>query len=201
VPHTPVEFLSAESQVELGRIARRIHAIRPSGADLQRLSPPAPWHEWICRRIRARVASAGRYMPLPDMEKVERALVAALGSRVEHACVLLHLDLRAPNLALSEHRIAAVFDLGNAIAGDPYLELARIRGCDLLTPEFLRGYGEEPERLERNRHVLDAYELDLAALLVVVSREEINDDQLHEQMLKRTETLLARLTAGHGVER
>jgi len=107
----------------------------------------------------------------------------------------LHLDLRAPNLAIRGNRIRGVLDLSNAILGDPYLELARIRGSDLLTPEFLQGYGATFLELEQNRPALDAYELDLAALLVVVSREEIDDDLLHDRMVKRTTMLLERLMA------
>jgi hypothetical protein len=83
--------------------------------------------------------------------------------------------------------------LSNAIVGDPYLELARIRGCDLLTPAFLEGYGLGAAELERHRRLLDAYELDLSALLVVVSREEIDDDVLHARVVSRTATLLDRL--------
>jgi Phosphotransferase enzyme family len=198
VPHTPVDHLSAASHVELGRITRQIHAIEPSGTDLRRLSQPEPWSERIRRRILMRISAAGRYMSIPALKTVEQALLATLPRADDHPRALLHLDLRAPNLAIRENKIVGIFDLANAIVGDPYLELARIRGCGLLSPEFLSGYGEERAQIERNRPLLDAYELDLTALLVVVSREEINDDELHDRMVKRTTTLLEGLTAEHG---
>ena len=195
VRHEPADHLSKETQRQLGRIAQRIHAIQPSGSDLHRLSRPAPWTEWIRHRILMRISAARRYMPIPALSHVEPALMAALSGREDHVLALLHLDLRAPNLAIGGNRIFGVLDLSNAIAGDPYLELARLRGSDLLTPEFLLGYGTTSAELERNGPALDAYELDLAALLVVVSREEIDDDLLHDRMVKRTVTLLERLTA------
>jgi len=194
-PHEPADHLSKETQHQLGRIAHRIHAIQPAGGDLRRLSPPDPWNTWISNRILMRLTAAERYMPIPALSKLEPALRAALSRREDHVPALLHLDLRAPNLAIRGNRIRGVLDLSNAILGDPYLELARIRGSDLLTPEFLQGYGATFLELEQNRPALDAYELDLAALLVVVSREEIDDDLLHDRMVKRTTMLLERLMA------
>jgi len=193
VPHVTVEKLSSECQRELGSFARRIHAIKPSGDDLEQLGSVKDWHEWIRQRILTRVAAAERYMPVPPREDVDRLLRFALSTRPDDHDSLLHLDLREPNLAIRDDRIIAIFDLANALVGDPYLELGRIRGCGLLTPEFLAGYGEPADNLERNQPVLDAYELDLTALLVVVSREETDDDLLHRAMIQRTTDLLERL--------
>jgi aminoglycoside phosphotransferase (APT) family kinase protein len=191
VPHQPADQLSRDSGRELGAIARRIHAIEPAGEDLRAFDRIDCWRDWIRQRILARLAAAARYMPLPDEAALEPRLRAALAERPAQPRALLHLDLRGPNLAIDGNRIVSVFDLANAIVGDPYLELARIRGCGLLTPAFLEGYGGEPH-LAHDR-ALDAYELDLAALLVVVSREEMNDERLHEEMVARTTTLLCRL--------
>jgi hypothetical protein len=191
VAHQPADQLSRDCERQLGAIARRIHAIEPAGEDLRSFERIDCWRDWIRQRILARVAAAARYMPVPEEAAVERRLRAALAARPAHPRALLHLDLRGPNLAVDGGRIVSVFDLANAVVGDPYLELARIRGCGLLTPAFLEGYGSDPH-LAHDR-ALDVYELDLAALLVVVSREEMGDERLHQEMVARTTTLLQRL--------
>jgi aminoglycoside phosphotransferase (APT) family kinase protein len=193
VSHDAIERLSGKCQAELGLLARRIHAIEPGGSVVPGLAPDKPWPDWIRQRIVTRLVAARRYMAIPAAAEVKRMLGIALDARPHHPRSLLHLDLRAPNLAIRANNIAGVLDLANAIIGDPYLELARIRGCGLLTPEFLEGYGEDSTLLERYGRVLDAYELDLTALLVVVSREEVDDDCLHREMVQRTTTLLERL--------
>ena len=195
IEHTPVDRPPVAVESHLGQIARRIHTINPSGADLAMFKRSQPWGDWICERIMMRIGAAATYVPVPPIPVVERALRSALSSRDRHARALLHLDLRGPNLAIRDDRIVGVFDFGNAIVGDPYLELARIRSCNLLSLSFLQGYGEEPLELERCRRTLDAYELDVTALLVVVSREEFNDPELHTAMVTRTATLLERITA------
>lgn len=195
IPHRPLDELPSSAHRALGRLARRIHAIEPTGDDLRQLAPAGPWRDWIRGRILQRIEAARRYVPLPTRRVVEGALAAALGDRGPEARSLLHLDLRGPNLAVDDEEIRAVFDLSNAIVGDRYLELARIRGCGLLTPAFLDGYGLAAAELDTHQRLLDAYELDLAALLVVVSREEIDDLDLHAQMVQRTRDLVERSVA------
>jgi aminoglycoside phosphotransferase (APT) family kinase protein len=193
VPHDEVDRLSSNCERDLGRLARLIHAIEPHGDDLGRFERIDDWRSWIRRRIVTRLVAAARYMPIPDPPSLEPLLGAALAGRPSQPRSLLHLDLRAPNLATREDRVVAIFDLANAIVGDPHLELARVRGCGLLTPAFLAGYGIDPSDLDEA--ALDAYELDLSALLVVVSREEIDDDDLHAGMIARTAALLRRVGA------
>jgi len=192
VQHATATQLSSKCQRDLGNLARRIHAIKPRGEDLKVFAPAQSWHEWIKQRILMRVVAAQAYMQIPAPEYVDRILSAALQTRPHNPDSLLHLDLREPNLAIEGDQIIGIFDLANAVVGDPYLELGRIRGCSLLTPPFLEGYGETLENLERHRAALDAYELDLTALLVVVSREETDDERLHQAMIQRTTTLLER---------
>jgi hypothetical protein len=190
VPHAPTETLSEQSERELGVLARRIHEIRPPADRAARLPPGAPWQQWITRRILARVDAARRYMALPRLDRLEKAIGGVLQHRSSGPGSLMHLDLRAPNLAIANDRIIGVFDLSNALVGDPYLELARIRGSGLLTPSFLAGYGVADADLERNRRVLDVYELDVTTLLVVVSREEFDDPELHVRMVERSSVLI-----------
>lgn len=195
IAHEPLERLPNIAHRSLGRLAREIHTIHPRGDDRRALAPRGTWSEWILNRLMQRIAAARRYTPLPDPDEVTRALKAALGDRQAEAGSLLHLDLRGPNLAVRGSEIVGVFDLSNAIVGDRYLELARVRGCGLLTAAFLDAYAEPPGELERHAVLLDAYELDLAALLTVVSREEFDDIELHARMAQRTRTLLERVLA------
>ncbi|MGI8554173.1 MAG: phosphotransferase, partial [Dehalococcoidia bacterium] len=55
VEHEPVESLGASALVELGRIARRIHAIETVDARLQ--VPGETWTSFIATRIEQRLAS------------------------------------------------------------------------------------------------------------------------------------------------
>lgn len=174
----------------LGEITRRIHAIEPP-ADLRSLLPPSPsWGSWVTDRIFARLAAASTYLDMPDLERARRAVEAVAVTREAQAHHLLHLDLRPPNLAVAQNRIVSVLDLANAIIGDPWLELARLRGCGLLMPAFLQGYGNNDADMGA---ALDVYELDLSALLVVVSKEEFDDPNLHAEMSGRTRFLLERV--------
>jgi hypothetical protein len=125
-------------------------------------------------------------------------LAAVTQRREAQACSLLHLDLRPVNLAVHEGRIISVFDLSNACIGDPWLELARVRGCGLLSSAFLEGYRTDMIGGAEFETALDCYELDLAALLVVVSREEFDDLPLHATMSERTMNLIERIIAGTG---
>jgi hypothetical protein len=195
IDHVQVDQLSEPTQTSLGKLTRRMHAIHLTPPDLNRLTPPVPWEEFIVKRIIARIDAARRYIQLQTSDRVRPALQAALSGRGHHARSLLHLDLRPPNLAIEcgSGEIIALFDLSNAIAGDPYLEIARIRGCGILTPAFLAGYGFTASVLEHHGDVLNAYELDLAALLVVVSCEESTDSYLHERMAARTRELLNKI--------
>jgi aminoglycoside phosphotransferase (APT) family kinase protein len=200
VAHAPCETLTAGAQRELGRIARMIHRIEPTQADLEAFDCAEPWTDWIVGRIQQRIDAARRYIVLPDRAQVEWALRAALAGREPLRRSLLHLDLRPPNLAVERDDIVAIFDYANAVYGDPYLELARLKECGLLTPAFLEGYALDQAEVDRRERILTAYGLDLTALLVVVSTEEFDDPRLHDEMAAKTSNALTTLmvSAGRG---
>ena len=190
VEHQEVDQLDVELQYQLGAITRRIHNIQPEPG-LPHLSRSASWSSWIAERIVARLEASAAYLEIPDIEVLGHQIAKVAETRSHFANRLLHLDLRPNNLAIQNGKIAAIFDLANSIIGDPFLELARIRGCNLLTDAFLDGYGDRiPPNLT---HILDIYELDLAALLVTVSREEFDDPQLHITMRDRTAFLAQKI--------
>lgn len=193
VPHIPCSEVPESVHEQLGFIASRIHAIRPGADETVAVKSCGGWESHVIDRILQRLSAARRYMELPPLEEIRSALTEIIAGRESSAGSLLHLDLRAPNLAIVDGRIAAILDLSNAMVGDPVLELSRLRACGLLSERFWRGYAwQEKDRLSVHE-LLDAYELDISALLVVVSREEFSDPVLHENMKARTRELLERL--------
>jgi hypothetical protein len=187
IPHPTRSELPVSAQTQLGRLARAIHHIEPSGRDLDILRGPASWSDWVVDRIMMRVKAAQRYVQLPSADDVAPALRRIVTSHARLARSLLHLDLRAPNIALRADDIVALFDYGNAIVGDPYFELARIRESGYLTEAFLDGYGLSAQELSAADDLLRAYGLDITALLVTVTREEFDDESLHAEMSTRTQ--------------
>jgi aminoglycoside phosphotransferase (APT) family kinase protein len=176
-------------QRELGSLTGAIHAI-DGGALLRQRS----WGAYVTQRLRARVDAAAGLCDLPSANEISAAVEPLLAARGEpHA--LLHMDLREANVCVRNGRIAGVIDLANALAGDPLIELARIRSYGLLTPAFLAGYGTTEAKLAEHAQLLDAYELDTAALLAVVAVTEADDQRLFTRMKAAAERLARRVVA------
>jgi aminoglycoside phosphotransferase (APT) family kinase protein len=181
IAHTPITALTPAAQYQLGGITRAIHAITPTEANAAALTPGADWGRCIVERIMRRLERARRYIPLPPSAALEPLLEQAVSGRNPAATRLLHLDMRPPNLAVVDGRIVAIFDYANALCGDPYFELARIRECGLLTPAFVDGYGLTWDEVRRQEPLLCAYGLDLTTLLVIVTMEEFDDRGLRSR--------------------
>ncbi|QOV37341.1 phosphotransferase [Streptomyces ferrugineus] len=190
IDHQPTDELTEDQQNELGRIARAIHSIHP-GTTVGR--PQDPWPTYVVGRITDRLRSAERYSPQLSVDAVLSRGVPHVPSSAQSTDSLLHLDLRPPNLCVREGRIAGVIDVANAITGDPWLELARIRFCGLFTRAFQVGYGLSEAEIKHHERLLDFYELDIAALLTVVAAEEIDDKELLEKSRDRLEQLCAQI--------
>jgi aminoglycoside phosphotransferase (APT) family kinase protein len=103
------------------------------------------------------------------------------------------MDLRPPNLCVRAGRIVGVLDLANCMVGDPLLELARIRSYGLLDDSFLDGYGIPCPADDLETILMDVYQLDTEALLVSVAVEEIGDEDLHQDKIRATRQLVARI--------
>lgn len=190
VDHRPTDELNEDQQHELGRITRAIHSIRP-GTTVGR--PQESWRSYVLGRVADRLRAAERYCPRLPVETLLSRCAAGVPNGAGQADVLLHLDLRPPNLCVRGGRITAVIDVANAITGDPWLELARIRFCGLFTEPFRTGYGIGDADVGRRERLLDLYELDIAALMVVVAAEETNDEELLKSSRDRLEHLCARI--------
>ncbi|MFI1189012.1 phosphotransferase family protein [Streptomyces californicus] len=190
IEHQPTEELNADQQQELGRITRMIHSIEP-GATVGR--PPDPWPSYVLGRLTDRLRAAEKYCPGLPVDRVLSRWADGAPAGAERTDALLHLDLRPPNLCVRQGSIAAVIDVANAITGDPWFELARIRFCGLFTEAFRAGYGLDAADVEHHRGILDFYELDIAALLTVVAVEEIDDQELLASSRARLEHLCAQI--------
>lgn len=189
IPHDKAPRFGDELQRELGSIARVIHAI-DGGALLEQGS----WAAYVTERLRVRVDAAAELCDLPPADEVSAAVEPLLAARGELRA-LLHMDLRETNVCVRDGRIAGVIDVANALAGDPLIELGRIRSYGLLTPAFLAGYGTTEAELAEHARLLDAYELDTAALLAVVAVTEADDPRLFARMKAAAERLARRVVA------
>ncbi|MGW0494873.1 phosphotransferase family protein [Streptomyces sp. NPDC003007] len=190
IDHQPTNELNEDQQHELGRITRAIHSIRP-GMTVGR--PQESWPPYVLGRITDRLRAAEKYCPQLSVEALLSRCAAEVPSGARQTDALLHLDLRPPNLCVRDGRITAVIDVANAITGDPWLELARIRFCGLFTEAFRTGYGLSDADVGRHERLLDFYELDIAALLTVVAAEEIDDEELLKSSRDRLEQLCAQI--------
>ncbi|TDC69680.1 phosphotransferase family protein [Streptomyces hainanensis] len=131
---------------ELGALVRRLHAVPgpgfgyPSGA----VPPSADWRGTFTTMLDTALTDADRYAaPLPAPVARIRALATAVAPALDEvtAPALVHFDLWAGNILLSNGRISALIDGERMFWGDPLADFASL--C-LLTPlddDLLAGYG------------------------------------------------------------
>jgi len=165
---------SATTEHQLGEMLALLHALPGSSIS----SSDQPWIEYVVSGLRLRLSAAAKYVEFAPVD-VEQVLCDALDAvPARRTDRLLHLDIRRPNIRVVNDEIRGLIDFANCCSGDPVFELARMRYCDLLTTDFLCGYGiDDPGAwLELHRKLLAVYELNIAALLVVVGVEEADDD-------------------------
>jgi len=192
IPHTPVTSLSTAQQESLGHTVKQIHAISPTSPLIQRR---VSWSTFMLERLGARLLGANRYCPQLPVAKIAARAEQVFLARETQATSLLHMDLRASNLCIAGDKIAAVMDVANAMIGDPWLELGRLRSYGLLTEDFRRGYGLSDEDLFSASPALDLYELETAAMLMCVAREESHDPELFEISKARALELIEAILA------
>lgn len=175
-----------------GALMRALHALSPPGFPLIEGGDTSP-HERIAARLNERAAAltrlTGESFSLPG----NGDLAALLAPRAE-ARALLHMDARPANLFTRRGAIVAIVDWGNALVGDPALELARIAESGYLDDAFLTGYGDDP--LGALPPVIATlYRLDTVVMLALVFLAEAPDPVAARAMLVRARTLLTTLQA------
>jgi aminoglycoside phosphotransferase (APT) family kinase protein len=181
---------SLPDQQAFGRLMRALHAIEPpelsliEGGDL-------PCHAWIARRLSDRAAAfarlTGEALPLPH----EATIAAILAPRASQRAVL-HMDARPANLFTRDGAIVAIADWGNALIGDPALELARIAEFGHLDAAFIEGYGSDPLGA-LPAPIATLYRLDTAVTLALVFLAEAPDPAAAERLIARSRALAAEL--------
>jgi len=175
-----------------GALLRAIHTIPPPDFRLIEGGEMPP-HERIAARLSARAAAlarlTGEAFPLPT-----RAEMAMMLTPRSTACALLHMDARPANLFTRRGAIVAIVDWGNALVGDPALELARIAESGHLDDNFLAGYGDDPLGALPPA-IATIYRLDTVVMLALVFLAEVPEPAAAQAMLVRTRTLLTALQA------
>jgi len=175
-----------------GTLLRAIHALPPPDFPLIEGGDTPP-HERIAARLSERAAAlarlTGEACPLPD----RRELASLLAARAKIRS-LLHMDARPANLFTRRGAIVAIVDWGNALVGDPALELARIAESGHLDDNFLAGYGDDPLGALPPA-IATIYRLDTVVMLALVFLAEVPDPAAAQAMLVRTRTLLTALQA------
>lgn len=195
IVHQPATRLDTRQERDLGRWTRKIHAIHPQSATLAR----APvWCDAMLTRLEGRLSAAHRHCADIPVTALLAQAGAVFAERQAEATSLLHMDLRPENLCIADGRIEAIIDVANAMVGDPWLELGRIRAYGLLTPAFLEGYGLSPSALAPMARPLGFYEIETCALLMTVAVEEADLPELFEtsrhRAIELADTLVRRGT-------
>lgn len=186
------ESWSARSDYQLGGLVRQLHAVPGwtlDGGSVDQIT----WRDIVGDRLERRLSAAQRHLGLSDLPDVESILDVELSEIHERPLDrLLHMDIRRPNICVTNQRIGGLIDFANVIRGDPLFELARIRYSGLLSDNFLRGYGIEDPSIwsRRNASLLALYEMDVASLLVTVAAEEADDPDLFAHASARLHELL-----------
>lgn len=182
---------STRSDYQLGELVRQLHEI-PGSKVGHAGNDQIAWRDTVGHRLERRLSAARRHVGLSDLPDVEKMIDAELpeisSQRLDR---LLHMDIRRPNICVTQNRIEGLIDFANVIRGDPLFELARIRYSGLLSHNFLRGYGIEdpPAWSKNNASLLALYELDIASLLVTVAIEEAVSPELFARASTRVREL------------
>jgi len=186
---------SGFSSHEVGRWLATLHS-----------HPPPPWlpvangelaaNEQVRQRMARRWGELRRRVPdLPDppADSLLGALLA--GSEARR---LLHLDVRAANLARRGGRVTAFLDWSNSLVGPPALELARaaefarLPENELDEDELRRGYAEVAP-LPGDRGADLVFRLDAAVMLGLVFTSEAPAAARGVAAVERVRELLDRL--------
>jgi aminoglycoside phosphotransferase (APT) family kinase protein len=175
LPGTPL----AETEVDdvtavyrqLGRFLARLHAIaQPAyGYVTTHVLDPVPDNTtYMGRQFAKKLREFLELQGDPALHDLVQTHVAAhcdLFARC-HAPVLCHNDIHEGNVLVEEGKITGIVDVENALAGDPWLDLAKAdfyaaRGDDTKLAALFDGYGAVPDgrlRLYKLYHALELWD-------------------------------------------
>lgn len=176
---------------DFGALMRAVHTCPPPAVPLVEQTD-RPFGATIAARIVRRAVPfarlTGHTLPLPS----ESAMAAILAAGEQHRA-LLHMDARAENLFMRSGRIVAIADWGNALLGDPALELTRMAEWGHLDAAFLDGYGDPDPFSPLPRDLDTLYRLDAVLVLALVFLSEAPDPAQAAPLVARARTLAATL--------
>jgi aminoglycoside phosphotransferase (APT) family kinase protein len=178
----------------LGRIVAGIH--RQPLADAAALGlADRPLSELLTERLVRRADAlrtrTGGPLPLPPADE----LAARLRSRDDRRA-LLHMDVRPANVLTVGGEVRALIDWGNALAGDPALELARVAEYGHLDDAFRVGYAERGGGGPAPEEVDALYRLDTAVMLALVFLAEAPNPALAPAAVDRASALAGAVARG-----
>lgn len=188
------EFVMGDGSVPdphaFGRLMRAIHTLPPPEGTLIE-GGELPPHERLAARLSERATALERLTGEAFALLECQSLAAILAVRADQRA-LLHMDARPANFFTRRGEIVAIVDWGNALLGDPALELARIAESGHLDDGFLAGYGADPLG-ELSPPLATIYRLDTTVMLALVFLAEAPDPAAATALLARTRVLLALL--------
>ncbi|MBD7936956.1 aminoglycoside phosphotransferase family protein [Cytobacillus sp. Sa5YUA1] len=126
---------------------------------------------------------------VPNKAEIEKILNTSTNPNV-----LMHLDVRPPNIFTENGRLRAFIDWDNAFIGDPIMELTRIfESKELDEKEFMKGYGES--LLEQTDSLIqNIYRLDTTLMLSLLFAIDLKDGKKRTYYMNRTKNLLLDIT-------
>ncbi|MDQ0271394.1 aminoglycoside phosphotransferase (APT) family kinase protein [Cytobacillus purgationiresistens] len=176
------------SSFEMGELVARIHRVPLEGFKLvdqkdSRLS------DIISQRLVSRMHIL-RTLINEDIHTPASEDIAQILEQSSTGQVLLHLDVRPPNMIGIKGKIKALFDWDNAFIGDPIMELMRVsESCEIDEQEFIRGYGDK-RLLETSSLIQAVYRLDTALMLTILFTSFVHNPMKKKYYLGRVRTLL-----------
>lgn len=183
---------------ECGALLARMHAIVPPN-DLKCV---AEIEDTLARTIAALIVRRSRAIERLAGTRLamfaEREILDVLEASHGHVPpAVLHMDFRSANILARGGDIAGVIDWGNALVGDPALEIARVAEYGLWNDDFGAGYGPDP-LLQRPAALGLIYRLYTATMLAVVFLSEAPDPANAESAVDRVRALYRALSSVSG---
>lgn len=180
---------STPSPRECGALLAQVHAITPPKslrcvAEVEG-TLPRTIASLIVRRSRTVERLAGVTLPVLQENEICELLS---GDDGQAPPAILHMDFRSTNILTRDGRVVGLIDWGNALVGDPALEVARVAEYGLWDDEFAAGYGSNP-LLQRPGRVASLYRLYTATMLAVMFLSYAPDPANADVFVKRVQTL------------
>ncbi|MEL3971217.1 aminoglycoside phosphotransferase family protein [Rossellomorea oryzaecorticis] len=171
---------------EMGRFVKELHQIEVPPVFLRDA------HEAITERLIKNVKKFklifNSSLSLPHEEEL-KGIFKSYPSKSR----LLHMDIRPENILFRNQRVAGIFDWTNSLAGDPVLELMRIKEYGFLSSEFIEGYHEFDKEIQRVPEMARwLYQFDTSLMLTLLFRE-LGENEQERRTLVSLNTLYKKI--------